>query len=310
MVTTTTFPGLVTLDPIQGLIDYVADIKPYHSKVFETSVEYVYTEYVNVNILDVNDLNISLLDVDNINTSVNENSSLAVPTNISEMFDFFITAPDPITISLLSTDITNNIVYFTGNITSSFQIGQLVVIDGSSSGNNGQYKLLTVGYNHTTSQTEITLNGLLGTNGTTGNVTLYPTDSTYNFSFPIQSAVIGPIVVTEPVTGTTFTVSTFTVQQNVTRAIQPGSIFQAVTSLNHLPSYLYKATFVKFVPSFRTDGSRNPSADTTIIGVTLDSVFTSSVISSGFIIPYNITGYDNRYDAPYDGMAGYNIVSG
>jgi hypothetical protein len=35
-----------TLDPIQGLVDYVLDIKPYHTKIAEVLIEYVYNDNV------------------------------------------------------------------------------------------------------------------------------------------------------------------------------------------------------------------------------------------------------------------------
>jgi protein associated with RNAse G/E len=44
--------ALKVLDPVQGLIDYVNDIKPYHSKVIEALIEYVGTEFVDVTILE------------------------------------------------------------------------------------------------------------------------------------------------------------------------------------------------------------------------------------------------------------------
>lgn len=303
MTNTTTFPGLVTIDPISGLINYVLDIKPYHTKVFETLVEYVYTDYVNVNVVDRNVLTIDIVQADALNPTINEDSNLAVPSIITEMFDFFITAPVPATETISSSDLPNGIVYFTGNITSDFSIGDLIVIDNSPL---NKFQLLTVGYDVGTNKTAITLNTLTVA-GTTA--TIYHTDTTYSFVFPIQSAVVGPIVVTEPVTGTTFNVSTFTVQGNATRAIQAGSIFQAVVTQGATPT-VYHAVFVQFFPGFNVNGSRNPPGDKTVIGVKLDAVFTDAVINSGFIIPYNITGYDDRYDAPYDGMGGYHIISG
>jgi len=42
--------NIKTLDPVQGLIDYVNDIKPFHTKVIETLVEYVGFESVNATI--------------------------------------------------------------------------------------------------------------------------------------------------------------------------------------------------------------------------------------------------------------------
>lgn len=32
------------LDPIQGLVDYVLDVKPYHTKIVEVMIEYVYND--------------------------------------------------------------------------------------------------------------------------------------------------------------------------------------------------------------------------------------------------------------------------
>lgn len=40
--------GVVVLDPVQGFIDYVNDVKPYHTKIIDVLIEYVYTERVNV----------------------------------------------------------------------------------------------------------------------------------------------------------------------------------------------------------------------------------------------------------------------
>lgn len=35
------------LDPIQGLVDYVQDVKPYHTKIIEVMIEYVYDDSVD-----------------------------------------------------------------------------------------------------------------------------------------------------------------------------------------------------------------------------------------------------------------------
>ncbi len=42
----------INLDPVQGLIDYVNDIKPYHSKVIEALIEYVGIENLQVTIIE------------------------------------------------------------------------------------------------------------------------------------------------------------------------------------------------------------------------------------------------------------------
>jgi len=40
------------LDPVQGLVDYILDIKPYHTKVIEILTEYVYDEIVDVTVTE------------------------------------------------------------------------------------------------------------------------------------------------------------------------------------------------------------------------------------------------------------------
>lgn len=44
--------GLIINDPIQGLLDYVKDIKPYHTKIAEILVEYFYNDNMDVVISD------------------------------------------------------------------------------------------------------------------------------------------------------------------------------------------------------------------------------------------------------------------
>jgi len=41
---------IITIDPIQGLVDYVAEIKPYHTKVVEVLIEYVHADNIDVTI--------------------------------------------------------------------------------------------------------------------------------------------------------------------------------------------------------------------------------------------------------------------
>ncbi len=49
------------LDPVQGLIDYTNDIKPYHSKVIEALIEYVGQETINVSVFEDFDFTIEAL---------------------------------------------------------------------------------------------------------------------------------------------------------------------------------------------------------------------------------------------------------
>lgn len=44
--------ALFRIDPTQGLVNYVNSVKPYHTKILEVLVEYIYTEQVNVTVTD------------------------------------------------------------------------------------------------------------------------------------------------------------------------------------------------------------------------------------------------------------------
>ena len=52
MATDTECKGLRVLDPVQGLIDYILDVKPFHTKIVEVLVEYVYEEMVDLTVLE------------------------------------------------------------------------------------------------------------------------------------------------------------------------------------------------------------------------------------------------------------------
>lgn len=52
--------SLFRIDPTEGLLQYVQSIKPYHSKVLDVFVEYVYGETIAVNMLDSNRVEIGL----------------------------------------------------------------------------------------------------------------------------------------------------------------------------------------------------------------------------------------------------------
>jgi hypothetical protein len=280
-----TFPGLKTIDPIQGLVDYVSDIKPYHSKIFEVLVEYVYTDMVNVTVVDKMNMSVDEAASDTANVSITEAS-------ITEMFDFFITAPIPFTANVSASGST---ILFAGNVINQVPVGALVYIPGST----GNFDVVGSVYDPGTLQTIVTLN----TPATSGVATVYNIDTTYTFNFPVVSFNPGPVSITEPVTNTTFLVATFTVAGNASLAVQPGSVFKVQETGNE-----YYTEFVQFVPAFAVDGAREPTLDTTIIGVGVGIAAFPSVVSAGTLIPYRTTGYDNPYDGPYDRMAGYRII--
>ena len=214
--------------------------------------------------------------------------------------------------------------------TVSVQAGDILNITGSS-GNDGNYDVLSVGYDSVTNEIAVTLNMVPVTNPSPeGTATFFHTDTTYSFQLSILSIGVTPVNITDPASGEVIMASGGTiiiVAGNATRAIQPGSIFRiqsdSLQPLNNSSpentypiTSVYYAIFDNFIPGINPNGSRNPLLDTTIIGVgippgspiTAPFILPTNQGASGYIVPYNITGYDDRYDAPYDGMAGYHII--
>lgn len=44
--------SLFRIDPTEGLVDYVTTVKPYHTKILEVLIEYVFTEKIDVSVTD------------------------------------------------------------------------------------------------------------------------------------------------------------------------------------------------------------------------------------------------------------------
>lgn len=85
------------LDPIQGLIDYVNDIKPYHSKVIEVMIEYVYDDVVNMRVDDAIQFTWGPSEA---KLTVNSSGTLAVVSG--DWTNAFLSFPETVSIKLIA----------------------------------------------------------------------------------------------------------------------------------------------------------------------------------------------------------------
>ena len=139
---TTTSPGLLSIDPIQGFVDYVTEYKPYHTKIFDVLFEYVYSDNVNVTVTE---------------------------TAITEGLDFFSTAPSVTQIPLVT--ISGNTATMSGDYTSTAFVGDIANISGATNVDvtNGNYLLTSISYNSTSNDTTITTNNPISTTAVTNS---------------------------------------------------------------------------------------------------------------------------------------------
>ena len=95
---------VTSLDPVQGLIDFVNDVKPYHTKIVEVLVEYVYDEPTNA--------------------SINETIKIDVTDYLDTVVETYY--------MMLRTDATTNCVVIMGDFASVFVTGVAFRIEGTT----------------------------------------------------------------------------------------------------------------------------------------------------------------------------------
>lgn len=119
---------MTTLDPVQGLVDYVLDVKPYHTKIMEVLVEYIHSDPINVTITDSIRMNIDLAYPVSL-----DSESLNPCTGFGEIYDS--REPKPIIVG-----VNQGLKQFSvvGDYTDIFLSGYLFSVENSA-GNNGSY---------------------------------------------------------------------------------------------------------------------------------------------------------------------------
>lgn len=120
----------ITIDPVQGLVDYVLEIKPYHTKIVEVLVEYVQSEPIDVTIAESFDLCINL----------------GIP-DIDTRYSYPIIGVDTIT----------NTFTVSGDKRLALHIGQVMEVF-SSSLNNNRYTITSLVYDGTNTKVGVQTN--------------------------------------------------------------------------------------------------------------------------------------------------------
>lgn len=274
MANVTTQPGLLSIDPIQGLEDYVNEFKPYHTKVFDVLFEYVYT--------------------DDVNTTVTE-------TAIAESLDIVMTKngstigwnAEPAAMFAAIVSVGTNTIIVANNYTNSLKTGDIVNITGSSnSAANTNYVIQTSTYNSTTNQTTITVTSQIPSFSGSGTATFFPRNTPFPFSYNI-TGFIPSYTVYDPGTAQSLTAPALQLQGNTLLGLQPESIFAVQgTSLNNGTFYV---VFIQYIMGFNSDGSRNINNDVTIVGFGQPSgspqnapfnTILQTPDSGGIVVPY------------------------
>lgn len=167
MSTITTAPGLLSIDPIQGLVDYVLDIKPFHTKIFQVLFEYIYTDAVATTVVDT--LNMY---IDNNQTYITlaTDPALINPGGIAAGAFWFDSATGTLYLrgNYLNPQfrVGTNILTLAGNYTGLFTPGFAFNISGTGTVDDGDYTVATAvfdGNNTIIATTPSAVNGTPGT---------------------------------------------------------------------------------------------------------------------------------------------------
>ena len=122
------------IDPVQGLVDYVLDAKPYHTKIAEVQIGYVYAENVNVTITD----KLSWV----IDFATNEDIPVAYDCGFG-VGPYGGSTPDQTPIATVSVDPVANQFIVLGDQTATFPAGTGIRALGADSHNYGSFTVYT-----------------------------------------------------------------------------------------------------------------------------------------------------------------------
>lgn len=155
-------------DPVQGLIDYVNDTKPYHSKIVDVFVEYIYTDVMDISVSET-------LQIDTL-FDVNETERGCEGGFDTQGYDVYFTNVLP-EIAITGIDFGTNTIFISEDNTVLFPSTKTVVISDSTD-NDGTYTVLSSVYNATFDRTEVVLVELLISGTVDGTINSYIVDGT------------------------------------------------------------------------------------------------------------------------------------
>jgi hypothetical protein len=166
MATITTAPGLLTIDPIQGLVDYVKDIKPFHTKIFQVLYEYVYTDAVNTTVTDTMEW---FIDDNETYITWPTDPSLPNPGGIAANSFWYNSTSGTLYLrgNYLNPQFQagSNVLRLAGNYTNLFVLGFVFNISGTGTVNDGDYTVAVSTFDGVNTVLTTTPNPINGTPG-------------------------------------------------------------------------------------------------------------------------------------------------
>jgi hypothetical protein len=154
------------IDPVQGLVDYTLEVKPFHSKIVEVLVSYVHSDFVGVSISDAIRFNM-IFDMDY--------ALDYCPTagyGVQPYGDYYrlgqppdpewITESYPIDINIIAVDTTASQFLLAGDARHFFNNGNSFVIQNSTHGINGDWFITgEIVYDSTTHTSTVAVSHIL-----------------------------------------------------------------------------------------------------------------------------------------------------
>lgn len=165
---------IINRDPVEGLVQYINDIKPYHTKIISVLVEYIHTDYLNVTITENISWQLGII-LDRYDPSC--------PTGFDEvLYDDILVEPPIFVSNIIGANAGANTLTIGGNYSSILVPGTQISVQGSTM-NDGVWIVLSTTYtplSPTSGYTVITVSGDLLSSVADGAVYQYLT----NFDYP------------------------------------------------------------------------------------------------------------------------------
>ncbi len=257
------------VDPVQGLVDYTLEIKPYHSKIVEVLVDYLHTDLVGINIIDK--LNFKFIfDMD-----YSLNYCPDAGYGVLPYGDYY-RVGDQIHLNVLYVNPTTNTFRVAGDLTHFFNVGNSPTIEQSSYHDNGSWEIKSIIYDPVSHITDIEVHHLL--NGTA------------------DGSIVSVSSATFPITRVDATNNLLVVSGNALGNFSVGDIISVTDSTGNDGNWSVTSKFYHLLEN------------ATVIGVTFNSITTpvGPIVDSfgnyqvnGYIISYAQSNFDLPEECPY-----------
>jgi len=248
------------IDPVQGLVDYTLNVKPFHSKIIEVLVDYIHNDLVGVTVVDTMNFKLS------VDANYTPLYCTTAGYGIGPYGDYYTAGQSPIQFNILSINTTTNVFTVGGDFRPFVNVGNSISVRNSTTHINGEWAVSSISFDAITHITTMDVSHVMG--GTTDGIITSASAATY------------------PIVRVDVTNKLFVINSNFSSDFSVGDIISVGDSSDNDGNWLVTSVFYHLLE------------DTTILGVEFDSMTSLVAPADGNITVYTQSNFDLPEECP------------